>query len=154
MEPPPASNPKPKQPLVARLGFFVLGGVGSTTINSSILDATKTFWGWPYVLGYAFSAASTALIFFLWSYFVNFRTSRVWKNCLGRYLACVLLALLMNYLIGICGLKHFGTTRLARFLVIGVVQSFTGGIKFLLYHFWVFPYADAPPASPPAPVAT
>jgi putative flippase GtrA len=150
MESTPVSKKQTKQPLAARLGFFVLGGVGSTTLNSSILDATKHFWGWPYVAGYAFSAASTALVFFLWSYFINFRTSRVWKNCLGRYVACVLLALLMNYLIGICGLKHFGSTRLARFLVIGVVQSFTGGIKFLLYHFWVFPYADGPARSEPA----
>ncbi len=154
MEPPPASNPKPKQPLVARLGFFVLGGVGSTTLNSSILDATRHFWGWPYAAGYAFSAASTALVFFLWSYFINFRTSRVWKNCLGRYIACVLLALFINYLIGLFGLKHFGTTRLARFAVIGVVQSFTGGIKFLLYHFWVFPHADGAAPKEPSAIAS
>ena len=154
MESPTVSKQQPKQPLVARLGFFVIGGVGSTTLNSSILNLPKHYWGWPYVLGYAFSAASTALVFFLWSYFINFRTSRVWKNCLGRYIACVLLALLMNYLIGIFGLKRFGSTNLARFLVILVVQSFTGGLKFLLYHFWVFPYADGPAPKEPAPVAS
>jgi putative flippase GtrA len=154
MDSPTAANPPPKQPLVARLGFFVLGGVGSTTLNSTILDATRHFWGWPYAAGYAFSAASTALVFFLWSYFINFRTSLVWKNCLGRYIACVLLALLINYLIGVCGLKQFGSTRLARYLVILVVQSFTGGIKFLLYHFWVFPYADGPPGKEPTAAAS
>jgi len=140
----PAQAKAPKQPLAARLGFFVLGGVGSTLLNKNILAATSHFWGWPLMAGYAFSAASTAFVFFLWSYFVNFRTSRVWKNCLGRYLACVLLALLMNYLIGVCGLKRFGSAGLIGYLVIGCVQSFTGGIKFLLYHFWVFPHADAP----------
>ena len=147
MESPTVSKKQPKQPLVARLGFFVLGGVGSTTLNSSILNLTR-HWGWPLVfgydvLGYAFSTACTAFVFFLWSYFINFRTSRVWKNCLGRYIACVLLALLMNILIGVCGLKQFGSTGLDRFIVIGIVQSFTGGIKFLLYHFWVFPYAES-----------
>jgi hypothetical protein len=145
--PPPA---RPKQPLVNRLGFFLLGGVGSTLLNKNILAATQHFWGWPVVAGYAFSAASTAVVFFLWSYFINFRTSRVWKNCLGRYIACVLLALLMNYLIGVCGLKRFGSAGLIGYLVIGCVQSFTGGIKFLLYHFWVFPYADAPAKEPAA----
>lgn len=153
IEPTPAPQ-QPKQPLVARLGFFVLGGVGSTTINSSILDLTRHYLGWPYSLGYAVSVASTAAIFFLWSYFINFRTSLVWKNCLGRYIACVLLALLINYLIGVCGLKQFGSTRLARFIVIGIVQSFTGGIKFLLYHFWVFPYAEAQPARKQPAAAT
>jgi putative flippase GtrA len=153
MESTPAVAAKPKQPLVNRLGFFVLGGVGSAAVNSTILNVTKDHWGWPYVAGYAFSASSTAAIFFLWSYFVNFRTSRVWKNCLGRYLCCFLLALLINYIIGLLGLKQFGSTKLLRFCVIVTVQSFTGGIKFLLYHFWVFPHAD-PPEGETAQAAT
>ena len=53
----------------------------------------------------------------------------------------------MTYLIGLCGLKKFGSTGLVGFLVIITVQSFTGGIKFLLYHFWVFPHADGPPSA-------
>jgi putative flippase GtrA len=138
------ATPKPKQPLVARLGFFVLGGVGSTAVNSSLLNFATVHLHWPTVLGYAFSASSTAVIFFLWSYFINFRTSRVWKNCMGRYIACFLLALLINYLIAVSGLKHFGSTNVSRVIVIGIVQSFTGGIKFLLYHFWVFPHAEDP----------
>jgi hypothetical protein len=143
---------QPKQPLVARLGFFVLGGLGSIALNKTILGATQHFWGWPVAAGYAFSVSSTAVIFFLWSYFINFRTSRVWKNCLGRYIVCVLLALLMNYLIAVCGLKRFGSEGIIGVLVIGSVQFFTGGIKFLLYHFWVFPHADAPAQKEPAAV--
>ena len=143
MESPTVS--KPKQPLVARLGFFVLGGVGSASLNKTILAATQHFLGWPVAAGFAVSAASTAAILFLWSYFINFRTSRVWKDCLGRYLTCFLLALLMTYLIGVCGLKKFGSTGVVGLIVIVCVQSFTGGIKFLLYHFWVFPYSDATP---------
>jgi putative flippase GtrA len=138
------SVPK-KQPLISRIGFFVLGGLASLTLNWSILNAAMHFLGWPYALGYAVSTASTALVLFLWSYFINFRTSRVWKHCLGRYVACVLLALLINYLIGVCGLKQFGSTKFLQIVVIGVVQSFTGGIKFLLYHLWVFPYAEPEP---------
>ncbi len=140
-----------KQPLVARLGFFVLGGLGSTALNKSILSVTQHL-GWPLAAGYAASASSTAVIFFLWSYFINFRTSRVWKDCLGRYMTVFLFSLLMNYLLGLCGLKHFGSRGLVGFLVIGCVQSFTGLIKFLLYHFWVFPHADKS-AVPPDPAA-
>ena len=149
-----AKSPQPKQPLTTRIGFFVLGGLGSTSLNWSVLHFATHILGWPQDYGFALSTVSTAFVFFLWSYFVNFRTSRVWKNCLGRYIACVLLALLMNYLIGIFGLKRFGSTNLARFLVILVVQSFTGGLKFLLYHFWVFPYADAPARKEPAPATS
>jgi hypothetical protein len=144
MESTPVSQPKPKQPLVARLGFFVLGGFGSAFTNFLILTVAKRFLHWHDNAAYALSAGSTAVVFFLWSYFINFRTSLVWKNCIGRYLICFLLALLMNYLIGVTGLKHYGSTRLLQLLVIFTVQSFTGGIKFLLYHFWVFPYAEAP----------
>jgi hypothetical protein len=154
MESPTVSKQQPKQPLVARLGFFVLGGIGSTTLNKSILALTQHFWNWPVKAGFAFSAVSTAFVFFLWSYFINFRTSLVWKNCIGRYLACFLLALLMTYLLGVCGLTKFGSKGLVGFAVILSVQSFTGGIKFLLYHFWVFPYADGPAPKEPAPVAS
>jgi putative flippase GtrA len=140
----PVSQPKPKQPLVARLRFFALGGVGSAFTNFSILYAATHFLHWKYNAGYALSAGSTAVVFFFWSYFINFRTSLVWKNCIGRYIICFLLALLMNYLIGVTGLKHYGSSRPLQLLVIFIVQSFTGGIKFLLYHFWVFPYAEGP----------
>ena len=151
----PKQQPKePKQPLVARLGFFVLGGVGSATLNKTMLAATQHYWGWPVAAGFAFSAASTACVLFLWSYFVNFRTSRVWKSCLGRYLTVFLLALLMTYLIGVCGLKKFGSTGLVGLIVIYAVQSFTGSFKFLLYHFWVFPHADGPAPKEPAAVAS
>lgn len=142
-----APTPKPRQPLVARLGFFVIGGVGSATLNKTILGATQHYLGWPVALGFAFSAACTASVAFLWSYYVNFRTSRLWKQCLGRYLTCFLLALLMTYLIGVCGLKKFGSAGLVGLAVIAAVQSFTGGIKFLLYHYWVFPHAEPPPAA-------
>jgi hypothetical protein len=148
------SPPKPKQPLVARLGFFVLGGVGSSALNKTILAGTQHFLGWPVAAGFALSAGSTAIIFFLWSYFINFRTSLVWKNCIGRYAICFLLALLMTYLIGVCGLQKFGSRGLTGYAVILIVQSFTGGIKFLLYHFWVFPYADGPAPKEPATVAS
>jgi len=146
MDSPPPSKEQPtqpKQPLAARLGFFLLGGAGSLALNWSILNAAMHFFGWRYAAGYALSASGTAVILFLWSYFINFRTSRVWKNCLGRYIICALAALLVNYLVGASGLKHFASTRLLQILVIGIVQSFTGGVKFLLYHFWVFPYAGA-----------
>jgi hypothetical protein len=145
------STTQPKQPLVARLGFFVLGGVGSTTINSTILDLTRHFLGWPYSTAYAVSLSSTAVLFFLWSYFVNFRTSLVWKNSLGRYIAAFLFILLLNYLITSTGLKQYNATRLIRFLLILSVQSFTGTIKFLIYHFWVFPHAAHPPDKSPSP---
>lgn len=135
---------KPKQPLPARIGFFLLGGIASASLNSTILEFARDHLKWPNSGGYALSAASTAAVFFLWSYFVNFRTSRVWKNCLGRYLAVVLLALLINYIIALCGLKTYGSTKLLRAIIIFIVQSFTGSIKFLLYHFWVFPHADDP----------
>jgi len=141
----PSPAPAKKQPLVARLGFFVLGGGASAWINTHLLEFAMQRWHWPYYEGYAFSASSTAFVFFLWSYFVNFRTSRIWKHCLGRYATTFLLALLLNYLIALCGLKRFGSSHLARLCVVYSVQSFTGGIKFLLYHFWVFPHADAAP---------
>jgi hypothetical protein len=152
MESPTVSKTPAKQPLVNRIGFFILGGLGTSSFNKGVLSLTQHFWHWHVAAGFALSAASTAVVAFLWSYFINFRTSRAWKNCIGRYLTCFLLALLITYLIGVCGLKKFGSTGFVGFSVIVIVQSFTGVIKFLLYHYWVFPHVE-PPSQEPAAAA-
>ena len=53
--------------------------------------------------------------------------------------------------LGLAGPEAKNATRLIRFLLILSVQSFTGTIKFLIYHFWVFPHAAHPPDKSPSP---
>src|SRR5438094_500773 len=95
------SQAKKKQPLTTRIGFFVLGGVFSSLLNTSLLKLFRDYFGWPAAAAFALSVFLVTCVLFLWSYFVNFRTSRVWHNCLHRYLTCVAICYALNYCIGL-----------------------------------------------------
>jgi hypothetical protein len=141
--------PKPKQPIHVRVAFFVVGGAMSVALNKSILNFLQNKIGWPQSEAFAASVVTTAIVFFLWSYYINFRTSTAWKNCLPRYLAVLLFCNFLNYLIGLSGFKEFGSGGWKGVVVIAAVYSFTGCVKFVLYNFWVFPSggAGAPPSA-------
>jgi putative flippase GtrA len=136
MESPTVSK---KQPIHIRLMFFVLGGGMSSLLNTGIFRISNQLFHWPDSAAYGLSVVTTAAVFFVWSYYVNFRTTRVWKDCLPRYLGCLVICNALNYLIGLSGIKKFGTSFLTTLLVVAAVYSVTGCVKFLLYNFWVFP---------------
>ncbi len=115
---------------------------------------------------WAVSACSVGVgttFFFLWNYFVNFRTNVRKRDALPRYLGAVLcMAFLSSCLL--TALKHFNfkmALQLGRFpldLDIVATQFFLSGLKFFLYHVWVFPLpksdvASAAPAAVEAPVS-
>jgi putative flippase GtrA len=140
-----------KQPVIARLMFFVLGGGMSSLLNTGIFRLCNKALHWPEAVALAISVVTTAVIFFLWSYYVNFRTARVWKDCLPRYLGCLLICNALNYVIGLSGIKKFGTGFLMTYAVVVVVYSLTGCVKFLLYNYWVFPTGTG--AGEPSPAS-
>jgi hypothetical protein len=92
----------------------------------------------------AASMATSALFFFCWNYFVNFRTDSRKRDALWRYVVAVcvmwtlsttLLAFLKRYNANM----HFELGRFALDLDVIATQFFLAGIKFPIYHFWAFP---------------
>ena len=92
----------------------------------------------------ACSMAVSATFFFLWNYFINFRTHSRKRDALPRYLGAVvcmwalsstLLAMLKRH-----DLHHsFSIGRFPLDLDVVATQFFLSGLKFFLYHKWVFP---------------
>lgn len=92
----------------------------------------------------ACSLAVSQTFFFLWNYFVNFRTDSRKRDALPRYvLAVACMWLLSSATLTL--LKHLDfhfALSLGRFpidLDIVATQFFLSGLKFFLYHKWVFP---------------
>ena len=92
----------------------------------------------------ACSMAVSTAFFFAWNYFVNFRTDSRKRDALARYVAAVLcmwalssatLALLKNFDMHMA----FSIGKFALDLDIVATQFFLSGLKFFLYHKWVFP---------------
>ena len=93
------------------------------------------------------SACSTAVsttFFFLWNYFVNFRTGLSKREALPRYLAAVGCMWVLSSLT-LSLLKHyqanFAFDLFGHPLDLDVIatQFLLAGLKFPLYHKWAFP---------------
>lgn len=143
--PEPALTPVPKQPLHWRLIWFVVGGIISVGINAGPYVYMCDTLHWPMQVSYAVSLTLATAIFAVWNYYINFRTDRSLRDCMPRYLGCVALCSAINYIVAVSGLKAMGHEWLGgigRILIIATVQIGMGGIKFLLYHFWVYPHVS------------
>jgi len=142
---------KKRQPLIERIIWFVVGGVGSAGMNTLLTQTFDHTLHWRTGPSLAVSFAIMTAFFFFWNYFINFRTSAIWKDCLWRYLLSVAICYGLNVLISFSAIKKFGAEKsLSRFLIITAVLSVTGGVKFLLYHFWVFPHGANAQSEPRA----
>lgn len=129
------------QSIVSRLLWFAVGGGLSVGINASIFFLLRDRLGWPASGALAVSLVVVTTVFAIWNYRLNFRTSRDWRECLARYLAAVGFCFALNYAIGLTGIQQLGSTPLRVFLVLFTVQVLVSGVKFLLYHRWVYPRA-------------
>lgn len=96
---------------------------------------------------WAISACSLGIstgFFFTWNYFINFRTDARKRDALARYLTAVACMWVLSSAT-LTLLKHFNAHMafsLGRFpldLDIVATQFFLSGLKFFLYHIWVFP---------------
>jgi putative flippase GtrA len=135
-----------RQQLRSRIFWFLAGaGVNYLLISTPYHWLTKhtTLPIW------AMSASSigvSASFFFLWNYFINFRTESRKRDALPRFLAaylCMWAASSTTLTI----LKHFNahlSLSIGGFpldLDIVATQFLLSGLKFFLYHKWVFPLA-------------
>ena len=135
------------QPLRSRLFWFGAGAVLNYLLISTPFNWLLTHTSLPI---WAISASSVGVstgLLFIWNYFVNFRTDIRDRMVLVRYAVAVVVLWALSSAV-LTALKHIDA-RLA-FNVAGTAVDFDiigtqcvlGGLKFLLYHKWVFPLAD------------
>ncbi len=141
----PISEPRDQRQKVRnRLVWFLAGaGVNYLLISTPFkyLSAHTTLPVWAIA---ACSLAVSTSFFFGWNYFINFRTNVRKRDALGRYLLAVGVMWLLSS--GTLTLfKHYDAhlaMNLGRFpldLDIIATQFLFSGLKFVLYHKWVFP---------------
>ena len=146
------AEPKPptkSQTLKRRILWSLAGAVVNYLLIALPFKYLNAHTDWPTWLKSACSAGVGAVFFFFWNYFVNFRTDSRKRDALARYLLAVgcMWALSTATL---TLLKHFNAHlafNLGRFpldLDIVATQFFLSGLKFFLYHVWVFPLPKEP----------
>ncbi|MGV3530764.1 MAG: GtrA family protein [Chthoniobacteraceae bacterium] len=145
---------KRKQQLRSRFFWFVAGAAVNYTLISVPFKWLKQNTDLPIFAVSALSVGVGVTFFFLWNYFVNFRTDSRKRDALARYITAVAIMWALSATT-LTILKHFNAQmafsllgRIPLDLDIVATQFFLAGIKFLLYHKWVFPLPKDDPAPP------
>jgi hypothetical protein len=138
-----------RQELRSRLFWFLAGSVVNYLLISTPFHWLKAHTSLP---DWAISACSLGIsssFFFVWNYNLNFRTETRKRDALVRYICAVVImwALSTGTL---TAFKHYNAHlslnlgKLAVDLDVVATQFVLAGLKFLLYHLWVFPTAARP----------
>lgn len=146
---------RPGNELRTRFFWFVAGAGLNYLLIATPFKYLKTHTDMPVWAVAACSLGVSSTFFFLWNYFLNFRTDSRKRDALVRYVSAVAAMWLLSSAT-LTLLKHFDAQMhlsLGRFpldLDVVATQFFLSGLKFLLYHLWVFPVPkeDAPAPTP------
>jgi putative flippase GtrA len=135
---------KRRQSLQSRIIFFFAGAGVSYLLISTPFKLLRANTDLPIWAISACSIGVSTTFFFLWNYFVNFRTDSRKRDAFARYLTAVALMWILSSTM-LTALKHFDARmalNLGKFpldLDIIATQFFLAGLKFFLYHKWAFP---------------
>lgn len=138
--------PRSRQQTRMRVFWFIAGAGVNYLLISTPFHWLEKHTSLPKLAITACSLALSTSVFFVWNYFVNFRTDDRKRSVLPRYLAAV--AIMYSLSTGLLfWLKSFdfhyafslGHSPID--LDIVATQFFLAGLKFFLYHKWVFPVA-------------
>jgi putative flippase GtrA len=141
----------PHQALRSRFIWFLAGAGLNYLLISTPFKWLQTHTGLPIWALSACSMGVSVSFFFAWNYFVNFRTDSRKRDALPRYIAAVSCMFFLSTAL-LTTLKHFNAHlafSIGRFpldLDIVATQFFLSGLKFFLYHKWVFPVAKTRPS--------
>lgn len=149
-----ADQPRRKQMLRSRIFWFLAGAGVNYLLIATPFKYLRANTELPILVISGCSLGVSTSFFFCWNYFINFRTDSRKRDALARYLVAVALMWLLSTTT-LTILKHFDAQMafsLGKFpldLDIVATQFFLAGLKFFLYHRWVFPLGkDTPPPAP------
>ena len=143
----------PRQALRSRFFWFLAGAGVNYLLISTPFNWLKKHTELSVFGLSACSIGVATCFFFCWNYFVNFRTDSRKRDALPRYVAAVicmwaLSSTTLTILKSFDAHFAFNIGRFALDLDIVATQFFLSGLKFFLYHKWVFPVAKERASQP------
>ena len=126
--------------LLAR--FLLYGGAGlwSMLVNPALFALFHEVLGWNNYAAYALSLSLLNVLQFLWNYYIGFRPTEHWTTSARRQLVILCVANALNYALVVTLQAVFVDWKK---LVILAVQGAVALAKFIVYHFWVYPFDES-----------
>lgn len=138
------------QTVKTRLLWFFAGAGVNYLLISTPFKYLRTHTELPVWVIAACSIGVSTTFFFLWNYFVNFRTDSRKRDALARYVTAVIALWAMSTVL-LTVFKHFDANlslnlgRLPIDLDVVATQICFGWLKFIVYHKWAFPVGKVQP---------
>jgi putative flippase GtrA len=151
MEQTPVRDAAQTQALRSRFLWFLAGAGLNYLLILTPFKWLENHTHLPVLIISACSIGVATSFFFCWNYFINFRTDSRKRDALRRYITAVICMWALSS-ITLATLKSFNAHfafSIGRFpldLDIVATQFFLSGLKFFLYHKWVFPVAKERPS--------
>ena len=139
----PASAGPAATPLRMRIFWYGLAGVVTIALNPALFALFHDVLGWVNWVAYAVSLTLINVLQFLWSYFIGFRTRDRWTTSARRQGTALVIFNLLNYALVVTLQAVFPAFEKA--VIVGV-QVVIAVVKFVVYHYWVYPDRPAPAA--------
>jgi len=136
--------PERRQKVRARFLWFLAGASVNYLLIATPFKWLKAHTDFPIWGIAACSIGVSTTFFFGWNYFINFRTDARKRDAFPRYLTAVVCMWALSSAT-LTLLKHvnaqmaFSIGHIPLDLDIVATQFFLSGLKFFLYHQWVFP---------------
>lgn len=137
-----------RQALRSRIFWFLAGAGLNYLLIATPFKYLRQHTELPVWAVSACSLAVSTTFFFAWNYFINFRTDARRRDALARYVAAVAFMWALSST-ALTLFKQFNAqmsfSPLGRSIDLDIVatQFFLSGLKFFLYHRWVFPLKTA-----------
>lgn len=124
----------------SRVFWFGIGGSLSVFLNVKLFKWFILEFSLPNWEAIAISFALVTTLNLFWNYHVNFKSHRGWKDSTIRYFIALGFCFSVTYLLTLYGFHLFDNGNMSRKQwIAGIVQVGGAGLKFLVYHFWVYP---------------
>jgi putative flippase GtrA len=140
--------PKRRQKVRMRFFWFLAGAGLNYLLIATPFKWLKANTELPILAIAACSIGVSTSFFFAWNYFINFRTDSRKRDAFRRYLTAVVFMWAMSsatltLLKSFNAQMAFSLGKVPLDLDIVATQFFLSGLKFFLYHKWVFPLPKA-----------
>ena len=132
-----------QQTFFSRVFWFGVGGGLSVMLNLGPFHWMRTHAKLPDAVALGISLLCVTIIFSVWNYFLNFRTQRGFRECQTRYLTAMSFCYVLTLSLALTGIKRWGDTNALAYSIVAVCQVAVAGLKFVLYHHWVYPRESA-----------
>lgn len=132
----PLEQKAAKPRVLIRAFWFAVAGIVTICLNPALFMLFHDVLAWNHYVAYGLSLTIVNVLQFFWNYFIGFKSQQSIGNSAKRQLVTFGVANVVNYVLVVALQAMLPQWKL---YIIVLVQVAVAGLKFIAYHYWVYP---------------